>query len=108
MATKTLTKNFLTELNRNLLLPETEKKFWRENIETMPDVLLKSLYQKIKASNKTTDKYLKIALKEDQAGNYLKELKAKIKAIKKQATALEESSQKESAEDYLSKAMEKL
>lgn len=96
------------ELNRCLLLKSEDKKFWLDHITLLPDKSLENVLKAIKKKNSIVDEYIDAAFADDPEHNYLAELKSKIKKIKEKAFEMDESKEKESAEEILRKKLENL
>ena len=96
------------EMERCILLPPDEKKFWIENAAILPNAMLDEVFRIVQEKNETVDRYIEAALAEDKDRKYLSELKAKIKKMKTEAFAMEEKSEEESVEEILEQQLEDL
>lgn len=92
-------------LLRCILLKDEDKRFWLENLATLPDVLLVRVLGIVEKENARVDEYVAVALDGDKDHQYLAELKAKIAAIKKKAFSMEQETESGSAEDVLKKEL---
>lgn len=96
-----LLQDFLYELERSLLLEETEKDYWRNRAATMPLQILQNTCTLIKKKNQIVDKYISAALDEDPSGNYQKGLQELINKIKTDTYSIEQKSEQAEAEKFL-------
>lgn len=90
---------FKREIRRSLALTPEQKKFWEENAETTPEEILKQVYGIVKPHNDEMQKYIEIAIQKDPS--LLKNLKDKIREIKKETLKLAEGEQTPDAEQTL-------
>lgn len=90
-----------TEIEKSILLDETEKQYWLDILDKLPDVILEGMYKTIKAKNDLMQTYISTALKNDPDHEYLNQLKTKIKKIKNTALQISEKEQSVDAESLL-------
>ena len=95
-------------LVRCLLLAEEEKFFWLGQITTLPDSLMKDVFDAVEAKNLMMDEYKKEALRHDPDHKLLIELKTKINQIKKGALQLEEKAMNPHAEADLKQQLKNI
>ena len=105
---KKLEEKLRASLVRCLLLPEVEKKYWLGQIATLPDVLMKDVFDAVEAKNLMMDEYKKEALKHDPDHQLLIELETKIKQVKKGALQLEEKAMNPDAEADLEQQLKNI
>lgn len=84
-------ENFIFELQRSHLLDDGVRDYWIYNTDQLPEPLLKNLYQVVKSKNDKVEQCIRVALDNDPDHQFLKELKEKVKEIKKGSLALEEA-----------------
>ena len=105
---KTKEKKLLKALKKCWYLPEKEKKFWLENVSTLPDQTLENVLKEIEEKNKMMNQSIEAAIEENPDNTYLKKIKSKINQIKKKAFEKEEGASKETLEEELEDQLGKL
>lgn len=95
-------------LQRCLLLQETEKNFWLQQIPKLPDSMLVEIYTTVESKNFIMDSYTREALKKDPDNKLLAELEQKISQIKKESLALEENAQTADPDAALKKQLKNI
>lgn len=96
------------ELKNCLLLSDQDKDFWLNNLENLPYGTLWNVFQLIHGKNQFVDKYINIALQQDQNGNYLKILKAEVSKIKNETFQLEDKTESQQTEMQLEQELNNL
>lgn len=101
MASNKLIKKFKTEIEKSLLLSIEDKKFWLENAGKLSKFALQQIYDQVHEKNKLVEIYIKTALADDTDQVYLKELKDKVKKLKKNTLKIAEKEEEPEAEKFL-------
>ncbi len=96
------------KISHSLLLPQSEKEFWLNKIETLPDINLERLLSEFQEKNKVIDRYIQTALQNDPNHQHLSEMKALIINLKKEAFQLEGKSEEQDADALLEKNLSNL
>ena len=89
-------------------LPEDEKKFWIENVKTLPDHTLNNVIAEVSRSNQIMSKSINAALENNPKNSYLKEIKSKIQKFKQTAFDIEEGAPREKAENELEQKLKEI
>ncbi len=98
---------FKAEVQRSLLLEDSDKQYWTTNTATLPESLINYFYNLIKAKNKLIDSYIQKAI--EQKPELVAEFKNKITKLKKDLLKLEEKeSSTRSAEEILEQELKNL
>ena len=82
-----------TELERSVLLEPEDKKFWLENLDTLPQISVQNVLKALQPKNQLVDSYVDAALSQDKGQQYLKDLQNQIKKIQQDAFKVEEKSE---------------
>ena len=99
---------FKTELKRCLLLSDEDRKYWLDNAETLPTIIIEGVLKVVKEKNGLMDKYMRIALQNDPNQTHLIELKTKIKQLKQTSLTIEEKVQTPNADEELERKLANL
>jgi len=103
---KNLISKFSGEISRNLLLDETDKKFWRENADRMPASLIGYFHSYLKKQNILVDSYIKKAI--DDHPELVAEIKAKTRKIKNALSELHGAEDEKAAEKLLEEQIKQI
>jgi hypothetical protein len=101
-------RELIAALDEAWYLPDEDKLYWIENIETMPSPMLEATTNAIKAKSNLVDKYVGTALEEDKDHMLMAELKNKVLTLKKKAFSIDESAEKGDIEEDLSKKLQEI
>jgi hypothetical protein len=101
-------KDLEDNLERCLVLPGEEKKFWLARIKTLPDSILENVLKSVSAKNKIVDSYIAAAIKKNKKHDYVAELKATVVDIQQKAFDLESKSEAQASEEDLEKQIQNL
>ena len=93
---------FSAEVQRSLLLSDEDKQYWLGNIDKFPQTLLEYFFKIIAEKNQIVDRCINRALQDDPG--IVPELKEKVRKMKKDILALEETD--ESKPEDLEKSLE--
>ncbi len=96
------------ELKKCLLLSDEDKKFWLENAEKLPQIVVEGVLKVVKEKNDLMETYLHLALEKDADHTHLAELKEKIKKLKQGAMAIEEKTENPNADALLQQKLANL
>jgi len=115
-STKSLPKNsnqnwpqiLITELQKNLLLPQEEKDFWIKEIPNLPETVIKLIAEQIQSSNLQIDQFISLALADDTAHEFLNELKSTVQKTAKNINSAKEEEEAKLAEEKIQKQIENL
>lgn len=89
MTDKKFLKDFSTQIENTLLLDEVDKNYWRENMQNLPENLLRYFSAVLADKDKLVDSYLDKALTIDpEAANMLKN---KVTKMRKDILSMEEN-----------------
>lgn len=94
-----LKKQLLKEIERSILIEDEDKKYWLEQVETLPIDSIERLLGYIKPKNDKVDEYIDTALAQDKNQEHLKQLKRDVAQIKKTYFKAEEGGQKQQEEE---------
>ncbi len=92
---------FKAEVQRSLLLEDSDKQYWTTNTDKLPIAFLKSIYRLIRGKNKLMEKYIHEALKKDPDNLYLTNFQNKIKKLQLQTKEIDDQANNEDAETIL-------
>ncbi len=99
------------ELEESLIIEDSERQFWLQNLLVLPEQTLKDLLQILKPKNEAINEMIETALSQDQNQEHLKALRQDISKIKAEAFKIEEkgaSSQEETVQAKLLEELENL
>ncbi len=108
MQKDTLIKKLKIEIRQCLLLEEIEKKNWIENIEKFPAVALEQIYSLVHEKNELMEQYFRAAQQNDPDQFFLRELKLKIKKLKKNTLVIAEQEQTPNVDELLKNGLANL
>ena len=108
MNPKKLLQKFKTEVQRSLIMDADDKAYWLNAAASLDKAVIQSVFKLVKSKNDQIDGYIKTALENDANQEYLKELKTKIKEIKKNTLQVEEKATQPNAEELLESQLNKL
>jgi poly(3-hydroxyalkanoate) synthetase len=84
--TKASKTTFAEEIKRSILLSDEEKKYWLENSQNLPALLVDYFYKYIREKNSLIDSYIDRAIKAKPT--LLTQIKTKVSAYRKFADDL--------------------
>ncbi|MBD3270045.1 hypothetical protein GF376_00800 [Candidatus Peregrinibacteria bacterium] len=105
---KKIEQDLKLELMHCMLISSEDKKFWLNQINTLPDNLLKILLETVRRKNQMVDKYIDVALRNDQDHIALSQLKDYIKKAKARAYKIEDETEASGVEAELEKKLKDL
>ena len=103
-----LKKILREEIERSILIEDAEKKYWLDQLETLPLESVKRLINMIKPRNEKVDGLVELALSQDKNQEHLKKLKQEFAKIKKGYLQLEEGAEHEEEEEKGEKLLKQL
>ena len=101
-----LKKEFLAELEKNILLNNKNRHFLLSRIDSLPDQVLTTLLKELKKQNRMADKFLKIAIDNDP--DIVEDMKTKAKQFKNKVTKLKESEEIKDVETTLEEELKQI
>ncbi|MBD3270542.1 hypothetical protein GF376_03365 [Candidatus Peregrinibacteria bacterium] len=107
MATREqLQKDLEKALKECVILPDKEKQYWLDQLDTLPEPVLQNVLDAINHKNRLINSFIEVELATDKKQNLLSSLKGYIKKIKINALKIEEGKQQEDDEQQLKKKLE--
>jgi len=103
-----LLEQFKKEVQRSLIMTAEDKVYWLEAAAGLDAEVLESIFNLVKGKNELIDGYIKKALENDAGWEYLKELKTKIRDLKKNTLQVEEKNTQPNAEELLESQLKKI
>lgn len=101
-------QKFKKEISRCFLLPKNEREYWLKEADELPEIVIDDLLKKVRATNKQTDTYIKVALKSDKKEKFGGELTQIYEKTKRNIVADHESVESETAEESLQNQLDKI
>ena len=101
-------KIFKKEIKRCFLLPKSEREYWLNEADNLPQIVIDDLLKKVRNTNKQTDKYIEVALQADKKKQFGAELKQVYEKTKRNMVADNESVESETAEESLQNQLDKI
>lgn len=99
-------KKFKQEISRSHVLEESDKTFWLQNAESLPEEVLDQVFGIVKVNNELVETYVVTAMKDDPS--LVTELRNNIRKIKKNMLTAAEKEQQPEAEKELEKGLANL
>lgn len=93
---------FYTEVKKSIILREDQKEYWLKNGDRLPPSALQCITREISRANRDVEKSLRAAVENDPKNIHLNKLKTEVNKMKVKVLKLEEASQSQNPEDFLS------
>ncbi len=103
-----LVENMRKELKRSRVLADQEKKLWLEQLESVPEILLKQAYEVLRSANAKIDDYLKAALVADKGEQILTAVRNIIKLYTNKALEAEQVGKEDASAEEVLKRLEEI
>ena len=97
---------FHAELEKSLILEDTEKAYWQTNADTLPKTLIEYFYNYLKEKNDIVDSYIKKAIQAHP--EMVEEIKTKVTKIKNTIAELHRIEDKKGAEKFLEEQLKQI
>ena len=93
-------------IQKSILLDESDGEYWLSKLPSMPDEILDKVIAAVEKRNALAESYIKQALKDDEKGTTVEEMKELVSSTRNTAVSMEEKYQGGKAEEEIIKQMD--